>query len=170
MAIDVTGTRHHWTPWFTFLLKAGGGGNFPDIIWNKVAQLMTSYHAKGAVKSAKACKVKWSQLKEQFAMVNKIKTTSGFAWDDNLGVNRHCGDDDVWNGFMACNPSAKAYINRFLYYETTSVLMPNKASGKHTYQASNATVGPTNSSALGDSTQTQVPANWISNEDVATVL
>ncbi|KAF8578457.1 hypothetical protein K439DRAFT_1264542, partial [Ramaria rubella] len=67
--------------------EAGDGGNFPDTVWNQAAQLMALYHVRGAVKSAKACKGKWSQLKEQYVMVNKIKNTSGFAWDDNLGVN-----------------------------------------------------------------------------------
>ncbi|KAF8584371.1 hypothetical protein K439DRAFT_1282434, partial [Ramaria rubella] len=117
--------------------EAGDGGNFPETVFTQAAQMLLPFYVRGAVKTAKACKQKWAQVK-QYAMVTLIKGASGFPWDDELGVNLPC-NDGMWTTFIAVSYHtycciSKGFSNKgFPLYDTMSLLMPNTAAGKHTY-------------------------------------
>ncbi|KAF8575760.1 hypothetical protein K439DRAFT_1268455, partial [Ramaria rubella] len=67
--------------------ETGDGANFTETVWNQATQKMVLYYSKGAIKTPKACRAKWGQLKEQHALVMMIKNMSGLSWDDDHGVN-----------------------------------------------------------------------------------
>ncbi|KAF8573160.1 hypothetical protein K439DRAFT_1625263 [Ramaria rubella] len=82
-------------------------------------------------------------LKDQFTLVMMIKNTSGLSWDDDHGVNMSV-DDSVWAEFTAHHTRANILGQKgFPFYESMSLLMPNKVTAKHVYRASNGSVGAT---------------------------
>ncbi|KAF8588841.1 hypothetical protein K439DRAFT_1613191 [Ramaria rubella] len=108
--------------------EAGNGINFTDMVFNKAAAMLVPYYMTGAAKTAKARKGKW--LKEEYILVTTIMNLSGFTWDPNLGVNLP-HNNNAWSTFTAGVP----------LYDTMSLLLPNKAKGKHTFHLSNQTFG-----------------------------
>ncbi|KAF8583015.1 hypothetical protein K439DRAFT_1617820 [Ramaria rubella] len=140
-----------------FLLKhkaeASDGVNFTDTVFNKVAVMLVLYYMTGAAKTAKACKGKWVQLKEEYMLVTMIMNSSGFTWDPNLGVNL-LHDNNAWSTFTVHYPKARHLSTRgFPLYNTMSLLLPNKAKGKHTFHWSNQTFGLADFMLIGKATQ-----------------
>ncbi|KAF8585421.1 hypothetical protein K439DRAFT_1231579, partial [Ramaria rubella] len=112
--------------------EAGDGGNLPETVFNQAAQMLVPFYVRGAVKTAKACKQKWVRVK-QYTMVTLIKGVSGLPWDDELGVDLP-HNDGMWTTFIAMSHHtySKGFSNKgFPLYDTMSLLMPNKAAGKH---------------------------------------
>ncbi|KAF8591749.1 hypothetical protein K439DRAFT_1290163, partial [Ramaria rubella] len=77
--------------------EARDGANFTETIWNQATQKMVPYYSKGAIKTPKACREKWGQVRT-VALIMMIKNMSGLSWDDDHGVNMPT-DNGMWAEF-----------------------------------------------------------------------
>ncbi|KAJ6614725.1 hypothetical protein B0H10DRAFT_1724848, partial [Mycena sp. CBHHK59/15] len=75
----------------TFLVEhqaeAGDGGNFKLKTFRAAAAVVNLIRTKGGVKSFKSCSGKYAALRKEWHIVDHIKNTSGYAWNDDTGVN-----------------------------------------------------------------------------------
>ncbi|KAF8228064.1 hypothetical protein L208DRAFT_1187260, partial [Tricholoma matsutake] len=128
-----------WTPadeerMITFLCSkkdaAADGANFKATVWNALVIEMVLHHSTGA----KACKSKYAQLCTAYNTVSTLKGLSGFAWDDEKGMNIGIGEADAWKAYITKHDGTKTYLNKgFPLYHLMSGLMPSLGKGTHAF-------------------------------------
>ena len=78
--------------------------------WVRVSQVLNTYRVRGAVKSTRACKDRYKQLKKEYLdPIQKLLKVSGFGWNGVL--HRVEADDGVWERYLAVPVSCERYIH-----------------------------------------------------------
>jgi hypothetical protein len=95
--------------------KRGDGGSFKPAVWTAAAEHMKQFTTKGGVKTADACKSKWTRVRRSYSLlfnklsnrffklrtaykvVEALKATTGLPWSDQKGLNIQHDTEDTFN-------------------------------------------------------------------------
>ncbi|KAJ7759770.1 hypothetical protein DFH07DRAFT_772102 [Mycena maculata] len=142
--------------------EGGDGGNFKPVTHRAAAKHVNEICKKGGPKTGKSCGQKYAILRKDLLMVDKIKNTSGYHWDDKTGVTV---DDTMlgsWQEYIKAFPGAARFKNAgWQYYDLMVPLMPSKAKGSHVFRAGIASQAGAN--AEGAAPRSSSPA-WDADE------
>ncbi|KAF8580565.1 hypothetical protein K439DRAFT_1619678 [Ramaria rubella] len=111
--------------------EAGDGMSFKGTLWTRAAAHMVDHTSEGGVKTANACRSKWTQLKEVYQHVTALKNISGLTYHDNTGINC-CGAESTWKVYAQAHPKTAKYgKHRFPHHDTLGVLLSPTPKGQH---------------------------------------
>ncbi|KAJ7749798.1 hypothetical protein DFH07DRAFT_775298 [Mycena maculata] len=116
--------------------EGGDGGNFKPVTHRAAAKHVNEIRKKGGPKTGKSCGQKYAILRKDWLMVDKIKNTSGYHWDDEMGVTVDDAMLGSWQEYVKAFPGATRFKNAgWQYYDLMVPLMPSKAKGSHVFRA-----------------------------------
>ncbi|KAJ7782567.1 hypothetical protein DFH07DRAFT_728311, partial [Mycena maculata] len=112
--------------------EGGDGGNFKPVTHRAAAMHVNEIRKKGGPKTGKSCAQKYASFRKDWLVVDKIKNTSGYHWDDETGVTVDDAMLGSWEEYVKAFPTAARFRNAgWPYYDLMVPLMPSKAKGGH---------------------------------------
>ncbi|KAF9554697.1 hypothetical protein CPC08DRAFT_696454 [Agrocybe pediades] len=156
------------------LPSAGDGITFKAAVWTEAAIAVNKVvKTKGANKTASSCKNKFNKLREIYNIVAKIKSQSGFTWDDKKGANIDETSAAVWEAYekVRKNKGSAPFRNKgWVWFNEVQPLMPTMARGANAFRATQssqaqsvpAPISPTSEDVGGtfDSDEPE-PIRWV---------
>ncbi|CAK5265013.1 unnamed protein product [Mycena citricolor] len=116
----------------------GSEGLFSSNFWRAFAVELNKRITEGGDKTGPGCSQKYSDLRALWFLVDKIKKTSGYSWNDETGVTVVPAMVSTWDDWVKIKTKAKRFRRKgWPYHEKMSALMPSKAKGTYAFHAGN---------------------------------
>ncbi|KAF5367461.1 hypothetical protein D9758_003826 [Tetrapyrgos nigripes] len=106
-----------------FIAKKAQGlmseNNFKGKVYNLAAEHLC---AKGHSFSGKQVKARWTCFKAEFKIVAKLRTLSGFGWDNARSMV--IATDQVWDAYLVGHPKARPFrTHPFIHYDDIAAMV-----------------------------------------------
>ncbi|KAF5343816.1 hypothetical protein D9758_016204 [Tetrapyrgos nigripes] len=122
-----------------FIAKKAQGlmseNNFKGKVYNLAAEHLC---AKGHSFSGKQVKARWTRFKAEFKIVAKLRTLSGFGWDNARSMV--IATDQVWDAYLVSHPKARPFrTHPFIHYDDIAAMVGHStATGAMALSSENA--------------------------------
>ncbi|KAF8152452.1 hypothetical protein B0H34DRAFT_663981 [Crassisporium funariophilum] len=116
------------------------GTGFKPTVWNEAAVVVNALNkGRAGEKTSSSCKSKFARLKETYNVIVKIKSQSGFKWDDENGADIDKSTAEVWAAFEKKHKGSTPFRNKgWIWFNKVQPLMPTTPRGANVYRASQA--------------------------------
>ncbi|KAK7439194.1 hypothetical protein VKT23_017684 [Stygiomarasmius scandens] len=109
--------------------------NFKGKVYNLAAEHL---RARGYTFSGKQAKARWTRFKAEFKIVAKLRTLSGFGWDNAQSMV--IATDQVWDAYLAGHSKARPFrTHPFIHYDNIAAMIGHStATGAMALSSENA--------------------------------